>query len=124
MKRGMRYSAFLEALEQEQAYINEGGTSYRRQTAAMARDLASINDGLAQFLNRQELVRQVRTAYPLEDEERIQDVAKVLNVVAKNVYLRADVSDEAAAYVRSRKARRKPLTLMKSKALLEWTAFK
>ncbi|EMR06621.1 hypothetical protein C772_01516 [Bhargavaea cecembensis DSE10] len=113
MKRGMRYSDFLEALDKEQNYLQNGGTSYRRQTAAMARDLASINDGLAQFLNRQELVRQVRTAYPLADEERIQDVAKMLNVVAKNVYLRSNVSDEAAAYVRSRKARRKPLTLMK-----------
>ncbi|MET3576112.1 hypothetical protein ACFFIY_03080 [Bhargavaea ullalensis] len=116
MQRTMSYSDFLKELDKEKNYLSGKGTAYRQQTVVMAKELANQQNEIDRFLNRDELYRNVKSAFPYADKERVQDVTKMLSVAAGNIRLRAAISDEAAEYIQLKKInrRQKPLALIKN----------
>lgn len=108
------YPQLVGELEKEQRYLGQGGTRYRQTTVQMSLQVAEKTKTLRPFFNRQEAKRVVESVFPHADEHRVNDVAKMLNVVAKELRLKSNLSDEALAYVRKKKAQRKKLAFVQN----------
>jgi hypothetical protein len=47
------------------------------------------------------------------DHHRVEDVAKMLHVIAKELHLNATLSDEVKSYIQQKHQHRKPLSFVK-----------
>jgi hypothetical protein len=66
------------------------------------------------FLNAHAAKDLVHSVYPEADEHRVNDVAKMLNVIAKDLRLNASLSDETKEYIKRKneQQKRKPLAFV------------
>jgi len=104
------FSEFLYELENELKFHKNGGTSYRHKTAELSLEVAKKVGMLLPFNNLGTAKKLVKNFDNSLDNFRVDDVAKMLNVVAKDLQLKANMSEELSNYVRANRKKRKPLS--------------
>ena len=105
------YEMFLNELSKEFEYLQNGGTSYRIETATFCLELVrKINDANP-FLEKEATEKIVLLHFPYADAERLKDVTKMLNTVANSLELKANLTDEIKELLLARKKKRRPLKL-------------
>ncbi|AKM19577.1 Uncharacterised protein [[Flavobacterium] thermophilum] len=102
------FPEFLEELRQELRFQQNGGTSYRKQTAQLSLQVAEKAGCIDPFFNRESAKRTVSQLLPDLDLFRIEDVAKMLNVIARELHMNATLSDEVRDYIHQKRQHRKP----------------
>lgn len=93
------FNDFLYKLKQEYEYHNNGGTDYRLETARLSLQVAMKVEQVNPFLNAINSKRLVLMHYPSLDNDRKNDVAKMLRVIAKSLYLEMNTPNEVKEYV-------------------------
>lgn len=107
------FDTFLTELQKEFDYQANGGTSYRKRTAMLALEVAHQIGDTAPFFDLENVRETVSVLYPKLDTERVEDVSKFLCTIAKDLYLKANLSDEVKAYVQQKRKHQKPLSFVK-----------
>jgi predicted DNA-binding helix-hairpin-helix protein len=107
------YKDFYQRLYQQFQYLSHGGTNYRKTTAELSLVVAREFKDLTPFLNHRNIKYVVKNHFPNANEERINDVAKMLYVNAKAVVINSQHSDAAKTYVAQKMKDRKLLNLTK-----------
>lgn len=79
------YEKFINELEDEYQYHLNGGTSYRIKTAQLSLEVAKKVGDIAPFLEQETSKETVYNMNPGLDLHRIEDVAKMLRVIAKDI---------------------------------------
>jgi len=105
------YEMFLNELSKEFEYLQNGGTSYRIETATFCLEVARKINDVNSFLEKEATEKIVLLHFPYVDAERLQDVTKMLNTVANSLELKANLPDEIKESLLARKKKRKPLKL-------------
>ncbi|WP_164217315.1 hypothetical protein [Virgibacillus sp. YIM 98842] len=93
---------FIANLNQEYEYHKRGGTEYRQHTAKLSLEIALKVKKVHPFLDPVESKKLVYTHLPDADNERKHDVAKMLRVTAKSMYLEMTTPEEVKGYVKSK----------------------
>jgi hypothetical protein len=101
------FAEFLHELQKEWRFHQQGGTSYRQKTAELSLEVARKVREVAPFLERNVAKQTVSRLLPGLDHHRVEDVAKMLHVIAKELYMNANLSDEVKAYVQHKKRNNK-----------------
>lgn len=105
---------FIQELQDEvEFHAVESGTSYRRKTAELSLDVAKTVEMVSPLLKANAAINIVSRLMPRLDNHRLEDVSKMLNVIAKDIYMDATLSNEAKAYVDYKRENQKPITLKK-----------
>lgn len=89
------FDEFLSKLKQEYEYLK----GYRKETAKLALDLVLKTNKATPFLDPAESMKIVSMHYPFHDKHRKDDIAKMLRIVANNVYLDYTTPKEVKDYV-------------------------
>lgn len=90
---------FVKELEDELAYHLDGGTSYRQDTTRYSLDIANSLPDTSLIFDREKTYDKVKEFYPDMDEERLQDVSKMLNVIVRDLYSKKNLDEETKRYV-------------------------
>ncbi|WP_164220033.1 MULTISPECIES: hypothetical protein [Bacillaceae] len=98
----LSFESFIKKLKQVQEYQADGGTIYRQKTAGLSLEVALVVKKVHPFLDPVESKKLVYTHLPDADNERKHDVAKMLRVTAKNMYLEMTTPEEVKGYVKSK----------------------
>lgn len=93
------FSDFLDILKQEYDYHKNGGTEYRKETARLSLEIAMKVKSVVPFLDHMSAKRLVFEYLPLANNQRKDDVAKMLRVLAKKLYLEKNTPNEVKEYV-------------------------
>lgn len=107
------FTMFIQELQKELHFQQNGGTSYRTKTAQLSLEAAQKIGSIVPFSDRETAKQTVSQLFPDLNLFRIEDVAKVLHVVARELCLNAALSDEVKAYVQEKRQQRKPLSFLK-----------
>ena len=107
------FADFLHELQKEWEFYLNGGTSYRQKTAELSLEVARKVGSVVPFLESEVAKQTVSRLLPDLDRHRVEDVAKMLHVIAKELHLNATLSDEVKAYVQQKRQHRKPLSFVK-----------
>jgi len=105
------YETFLNELSREFEYLQNGGTSYRIETATLCLEIAHKINDITSFLDPITAEEIVLLYLPYVDAERLKDITKMLNTVAKSLELKANLTDEIKELLLARKKKRRPLKL-------------
>ena len=105
------YEMFLNELSKELEYLQNGGTTYRIETATSCLELAHKVNDVNLFLEQETSEKFVLAHLPHVDDERSKDVTKMLNTVARNLELKVNLTDEIKELLIARKKKRRPLKL-------------
>ena len=105
------YEMFLNELSKEFEYLQNGGTSYRIETATFCLELAHKVNDINLFLEQETAEKIVLMHLPHVGTERLKDVIKMLNTVATSLELKASLTEEIKELLLARKRKRKPLKL-------------
>lgn len=98
----LSFELFLKKLKQEYDYHTDGGTTYRQKTAKLSLEVALAVKEVQPFLDPIESNRLVSSILQNCDNERKQDVAKMLRVLAKSMYIEMTTPNEVKEYVNSK----------------------
>jgi|HigsolmetaAR206D_1030411.scaffolds.fasta_scaffold00120_4 hypothetical protein len=96
---------FLQELESERQYHANGGTRYRQKTAELSLNVAKRLGRVDAFYNRHQARAIVRNSFPDLPEDRIEDVAKMLSVIAQDLLRKQNLPKEILEYIQKRKTR-------------------
>jgi hypothetical protein len=107
------FTEFLQELQKEWRFHLNEGTSYRQKTAELPLEVARKVGGVAPFFELEVAKQTVSRLLPFLDHYRVEDVAKMLHVIAKELHMNANLSDEVKAYVQQKRQHRNPLSLVK-----------
>jgi hypothetical protein len=107
------FAEFLHELQKELKFHQDGGTSYRQQTAKLSLEVARKVGSVVPFLDS-EIAKQT-VSHLLSDVDcyRAEDVAKMLHTIARELHMNATLSDEVKAYIQQKRQHRKPLSFVK-----------
>ena len=103
------YEEFLTELHQELEYLRDGGTSYRVETAELSLFAAQKVDDFQLFLHKEETENWLKTLALDSDNERLNDVTKMLNTMLESLYLKAALTSETEEELLARKRKRRSL---------------
>ncbi|WP_313431936.1 hypothetical protein [Siminovitchia terrae] len=109
----LSFEDFLKKLKLEQEYQAAGGTSYRQQTAKLSIEVALKVKKVHPFLDPIKTKKLVSIHLPACDDERDDDVSKMLRVIAKSMYLEQITPDEVKKYAKSKLKNKLKLKKMK-----------
>ncbi|QQK81713.1 hypothetical protein HUG20_18530 [Salicibibacter cibi] len=98
-KKDLPFDEFIYKLKKELEYHRNGETVYRQQTAKMALDVALTVRKVTPFLNPVKVKKTVDGYFPSHGNHRKNDVAKMLRVIARSIYLERTVPEEVNEYV-------------------------
>lgn len=107
------FADFLHELQKEWEFHLNGGTSYRQKTAELSLEVARNVRTVVPFLKRDVAKQTVSRLLPGFDNYRVEDVAKMLHVIAKELHMNATLSDEVKDYIQQKRQHRKPLSFVK-----------
>src|SRR5690606_17215527 len=85
-------------------YFKNGGrgSSYRLKTAEFSLMVAKKINDVTPFYERNDSMEVVSILLQSEDEYRRKDVAKMLNVITRNLHRKANLTDEYKEYLQKR----------------------
>lgn len=98
----LSFEGFLKKLKLQYEYLTDGGTEYRQQTAKLSLEIALKVKRVDPFLDPRESKKLVSFYLPDFDNERKEDVSKMLRVTAKSMYIEMTSPDEVKDYVKSK----------------------
>lgn len=104
---------FLKTLENQYKYLSNGGTKYRVETAKLSLLVAKKVLKLEPFLNRQRTHNLVKELFVNVNDDRVNDVAKMLYLNAMDQVRKSNVSPEFRDAVNDRMKKRQALKLVK-----------
>ena len=107
------FERFLLEVEKEAAQM-QSATSYRQKTAAMALDFVKKFRTVDLFESRDRAYKTLKTYFKTEDEERLLDVAKFLNVLYRELTKLANLPEQVRAILEEKAKKRKPLSLVQA----------
>ncbi|MEK4221522.1 hypothetical protein N1I86_05530 [Bacillus sp. FSL W8-0116] len=81
--------------------------SYRQKTAELSLEVANKVGAVAPFLKREVAKEIVSHSLTRLDRYRLEDVEKMLHVVAKELQMNTNLSDEVKTYVQQKKSNNK-----------------
>lgn len=108
-KPELTFTPFVQELQKECDYHANGGTSYRKRSADISLQVAKQVGEVVPFLNRDMAKQHVSNVFPNLDQDRANDVAKMLNVIARELHLQANLPDEIKQRLEHKRLNRKPL---------------
>jgi len=94
---------FIQELETEMRYHANGGTRYRQKTAELSLEVAKRFGRVDVFYNRDQARDIVRNSFPDLPLERIEDVAKMLSVIAQDLRRKQNLPKEILGFIQKRK---------------------
>jgi hypothetical protein len=109
-KEEVPFPTLIKELEQEIHYHANGGTSYRKETAQFALQIAEKIGEFAPLLKRETVHEWVTRELAHLDRYRHEDITKMLYVIARDLQLKHTMSDEMNEYLHQKRLNRKPLT--------------
>ena len=118
-KRGIKmtnthlFEEFYNQLYAQYLYLSDGGTSYRIETSKLALEIAKKEKDIEPFLDRDQTIKVVLSYFSNLDEERLQDVSKMLYLKAKSVKRKNEMSDEMKKEIEKRIRNKGPFKLTK-----------
>jgi AraC-like DNA-binding protein len=121
MSEGMKkehavsFTTFLHELQKELHFHLNGGTSYRQKTAELSLQVAHQVGSVVPFFESKLAKETVSRLLPDLDHYRVEDVTKMLHVIAKELSRNANLSDELKSYVQQKHLNRKTLSFRESK---------
>lgn len=95
----LSFEEFEARLREEYNYFLNGGTDYRKQTAKLSLEIALKTNAIEPFFEQETSENIVDKLYPNLDQERKDDVAKFLRVIANNLLFHASLPSEVKEYV-------------------------
>src|SRR5690625_1819637 len=98
----LSFKKFIKNLEEEYEYHKDGGTPYKQETAKLSLQVANKLKDVDSFLNPFLARRAVTTACPTLEKHRVDDVAKMLRVIAKDMYIKENSPDDLKQYVQEK----------------------
>src|SRR5690625_5219106 len=93
MNEVVSFVDFIQELKQEKERLLKG-TSYRRETARLAYEIAVQVKSVKPFFEQRTARSTVEKLYPKMDPHRLEDVAKFLRVIANDLKLHATMSED------------------------------
>jgi NurA-like 5'-3' nuclease len=102
-EQGVSYTVFLQELQKELVFHLNGGTSYRQKTAELSLEVAHKVGEVTPFFERNVAKQTVSCLLPNLDQQRVEDVAKMLHFIAKELYLNANLPKEVKVYVEQKR---------------------
>ncbi|ALF09548.1 hypothetical protein [Parageobacillus thermoglucosidasius] len=102
-EHAVSFTEFLHELQKEWKFHLNGGTSYRQKTAELSLEVARKVRDVVPFLESEVAKQTVSRLLPDSDRHRVEDVAKMLHVIAKELHLNANLPDEVKAYVEQKR---------------------
>jgi hypothetical protein len=103
---------FLSELERELAYLKDGGTSYRVETAELAVALGKKMNELSLLADKVKIAEWVAMELTDIDRERLLDVSKFLKTIYGHLKLYAELDEDLKQELEKRKAQRGKLKLV------------
>ncbi|WP_017186156.1 hypothetical protein [Alkalibacillus haloalkaliphilus] len=113
--RHLEYTDFYKRLEKQVEYLSHGGTNYRLEAAKLSLQVAEQVKRVSPFLTLEQTKTNVLQVLPTLDQERLNDVTKVLYVNAKELEKNLNKSDVLKATVDQRLKNNKTIKLVKAK---------
>ncbi|ESU73502.1 hypothetical protein T260_02440 [Geobacillus thermopakistaniensis] len=107
------FSTFLQELQKEWRFHQHGGTSYRQKTAELSLEVAHKVGSIVPFLESKVAKQTVPRLLPDLDHHRVEDMAKMLHVIAKELHMNTTLSDEVKSYIQQKRQHRKSLSFVK-----------
>lgn len=111
----LSFDEFLYRLKQEYEYHKNGGTKYRTETAKLSLEIAMKVKKANPFLDPLTSKQLVINYLPFLDDHRKNDVAKMLRVIAKNIYIEKNTPDEVKQYIENKSKNKKILKSINKK---------
>lgn len=96
------YVEFYRLLEKQYEYLYNGGTDYRIKTAELSLDVAKKYNQIQPFLDMENAKIEVKKHFPNIDEERLNDVSKMLYANAREVNLKSKQPPEFKKMIREK----------------------
>lgn len=92
--KNLSFEEFVESLEQEYKYHLDGGTKYRQLTVKYSLEVAKRVKNANSFLNQETAQQLVVRHLPSLDQDRLNDVSKMLRALAGRMHHEKNLSDE------------------------------
>ncbi|MFD1609831.1 hypothetical protein [Oceanobacillus luteolus] len=105
--------SLFDSLEKQYNFLANGGTNYRLETTRLSLYVVKKAMMFEPFLNHKATKELVRQLLGDVNNERLEDVAKMLYLNANVEYRRANDSPEFKEALKKRRANRKKLELVK-----------
>lgn len=113
MRQKVGHQNFLNRLNHELDELNRWGTSYRSETACLALEVAMRNFNPSLFLNRQASRKAVLQSNLNLDNHRLEDVSKMLYVLAGVMDGELNQTEEFKTRLSDRQGQMKQVRLVK-----------
>ncbi|WP_217269610.1 hypothetical protein [Neobacillus endophyticus] len=97
------FNEFLKEIQREIDYHTNGGTSFRRTSAEFSLQVAMAIGEFSPFLDRKSSEEIVTRLHPNLSIEKKKDISKMMNVIARELYRKANMADEIRRYLQERK---------------------
>lgn len=108
------FEEFLQELKREVEFHTNGGTSYRQQTARLSLDIANRVAKVTPFYKLEDAKEIVSKIFPNLDRYRVEDITKMMHVIARELRCKVNMPDELSKYVQEKRNKnRKPLSFVK-----------
>lgn len=104
---------FIKELQKEVEFHQKESTSYRYSSALLSLEVANKTKDVSLFLSRKRSKEIVSEVFPQLDSEKVEDVAKMLNVIAKELQSHATLPKEISRFLKEKRQYRKPLSFVK-----------
>jgi hypothetical protein len=103
------FDDFLNEIRKEVNYHSEGGTSYRQKTSELSLVVASKVGRITPFFDRKNARQIVIGMVPDADKNEVEDVTKMLQVVARELKRKATLPESIKDYIDQKRRNRKPI---------------
>ncbi|WP_307257563.1 hypothetical protein [Oikeobacillus pervagus] len=110
------FEDFTKELKKEYEYQKNGGTSYRLSSSSLALVTAIETNSVKAFLDKDVAKQTVSYLLPTISNEKVEDVAKLLNMIAKDMHRKKNLPKEVQEYVQRKREKQKPLSLKNHKS--------
>lgn len=108
----VRRQELLDELNKELHFLQNGGTSYRQETAELSLKVVSQVQDPAVFRDRLSAFETANRLLGQEDSQRVMDVSKMISVVASDLHRQKKQPLEMKEYVEQKRKNRKPLAFV------------
>lgn len=109
------FEDFIKELKKEYEYQRNGGTSYRLSSSSLALVTAIETNSVKEFLDKDVAKQTVSYLLPTISNEKVEDVAKLLNIIANDIQYKKNLPNKVREYVQQRREKQKPLSFKKNK---------
>lgn len=110
------FEEFYKELKKEYQYQKDGGTSYRLSSVSLALVTAIETNSVNEFLDIDDAKHMVSNLLPTIPNEKVEDVARLLHMVASDIQRKKNLPNEVQEYVKQMREKQKPLSFKNNKS--------